>query len=201
MPLENKLGITSSAALAEAEERISKQKAAEMFESGFFGTLEAGTFRALSEIHRFLFDEIYSFAGVLRDVNISKGGFRFAPVLYLAEAVKNIERMPQSTFEEIIEKYVEMNAAHPFREGSGRSARIWLDLMLKKELGRVADWSSVDKEDYFLAMERSPVKDTEIKALLKNALTEKISDREIYMKGIDRSYYYEGYELFSCGEN
>ncbi|MCM1328309.1 MAG: Fic family protein [Ruminococcus sp.] len=200
MPLENKLGITSAAALAEAEERISKQKAAEMFDSGFSDGLQAGTFRALSEIHRFLFSEIYSFAGELRTVNIAKGGFRFAPVLYLADAVKNIEQMPQSSFEEIIEKYVEMNVAHPFREGNGRSMRIWLDLMLKKELGKVVDWSTVNKEDYFLAMERSPVKDTEIKRLLKNALTDKISDREIYMKGIDRSYYYEGYDLFSCGE-
>ena len=201
MPLENKLGIKNSPQLAEAEERISKKKAAEMFESGFLDSLEAGTFRSLAEIHRFLFSEIYDFAGELRTVNISKGSFRFAPVLYLEAALKNIENMPQSTFEEIIEKYVEMNVAHPFREGNGRSARIWLDLMLKKEIGMVVDWSAVDKEDYFLAMERSPVKDTEIKVLLKNALTDKISDREIYMKGIDRSYYYEGYDLYSAGEN
>ena len=201
MPLENKLGIKNSPQLAEAEERISKKKAAEMFESGFLDSLEAGTFRSLAEIHRFLFFEIYGFAGELRTVNISKGSFRFAPVLYLEAALKNIENMPQSTFEEIIEKYVEMNVAHPFREGSGRSARIWLDLMLKKEIAMVVDWSAVDKEDYFPAMERSPVKDTEIKVLLKKALTDKISDREIYMKGIDRSYYYEDYDLYATGEN
>lgn len=200
MPLENKLGITNSSQLAEAEERISKKKAAEMFESGFLDSLEAGTFRALSEIHRLLFSEIYDFAGELRTVNISKGGFRFAPVLYLDAALKNIEEMPQSSFDEIIEKYIEMNVAHPFREGNGRSTRIWLDLMLKKELGMVVDWSTINKEDYFLAMERSPVKDTEIKILLKNALTDRINDREIYMKGIDRSYYYEGYDLYSAGE-
>lgn len=201
MPLENKLGIKNSAQLAEAEERISKKKAAEMFESGFLDSLEAGTFRSLAEIHRFLFSEIYDFAGELRTVNISKGGFRFAPVLYLEAALKNIEEMPQSTFEEIAEKYVEMNVAHPFREGSGRSTRIWLDLILKKELGMVVDWSTIDKDDYFLAMERSPVKDTEIKALLKNALTDKVGDRGIYMKGIDRSYYYEGYDLYTADEN
>lgn len=197
MPLENKLGIKSSAQLAEAEERISKKKAAEMFESGFLDSLETGTFRSLAEIHRYLFSEIYDFAWVLRTVNISKGGFRFAPVLYLEAALKNIENMPQSTFDEIIEKYVEMNVAHPFREGNGRSTRIWLDLMLKKELGMVVDWSTINKEDYFLAMERSPVKDTEIKSLLKNALTDRTADREIYMKGIDRSYYYEGYDLYT----
>lgn len=201
MPLENKLGIKNSAQLAEAEERISKKKAAEMFESGFLDSLDAGTFRSLAEIHRFLFSEIYDFAGELRTVNISKGGFRFASVLYLEAALKNIEEMPQSTFEEIAEKYVEMNVAHPFREGNGRSTRIWLDLMLKKELGMVADWSIIDKDGYFLAMERSPVKDTEIKVLLKNALTDKVNDREIYMKGIDRSYYYEGYDLYTAGEN
>lgn len=201
MPLENKLGIKNSSQLAEAEERISKKKAAEMFESGFLDSLEAGTFRSLAEIHRFLFSEIYDFAGELRTVNISKRGFRFAPVLYLEAALKNIEKMPQSTFEEIIEKYVEMNVAHPFREGNGRSARIWLDLMLKKEIGMVVDWSTINKADYFLAMERSPVKDTEIKVLLKNALTDKISDREVYMKGIDRSYYYEGYDLYTTGES
>lgn len=200
MPLENKLGIKSSAQLAEAEERISKKKAAEMFESGFLDSLEAGTFRSLAEIHRYLFSDIYDFAGELRTVNISKGGFRFAPVLYLEAALKNIENMPQSTFDEIIEKYVEMNVAHPFREGNGRSTRIWLDLMLKKELGMVVDWSTINKEDYFLAMERSPIKDTEIKTLLKNALTDRTADREIYMKGIDRSYYYEGYDLYSAGE-
>lgn len=201
MPLENKLGIKNSAQLAEAEERISKKKAAEMFESGFLDSLDAGTFRSLAEIHRFLFSEIYDFTGELRTVNISKGGFRFASVLYLEAALKNIEEMPQSTFEEIAEKYVEMNVAHPFREGNGRSTRIWLDLMLKKELNMVVDWSIIDKDDYFLAMERSPVKDTEIKVLLKNALTDKVNDREIYMKGIDRSYYYEGYDLYTAGEN
>lgn len=201
MPLENKLGIKNSAQLAEAEERISKKKAAEMFENGFLDSLEAGTFRSLAEIHRFLFSEIYDFAGELRTVNISKGGFRFASVLYLEAALKNIEEMPQSTFEEIAEKYVEMNVAHPFREGNGRSTRIWLDLMLKKELGMVVDWSIIDKDGYFLAMERSPVKDTEIKVLLKNALTDKVNDREIYMKGIDKSYYYEGYDLYTAGEN
>lgn len=200
MPLENKLGIKNSAQLAEAEERISKKKAAEMFESGFLDSLDAGTFRSLAEIHRFLFSEIYDFAGELRTVNISKGGFRFASVLYLEAALKNIEEMPQSTFEEIAEKYVEMNVAHPFREGNGRSTRIWLDLMLKKELNMVVDWNIIDKDDYFLAMERSPVKDTEIKVLLKNALTDKVNDREIYMKGIDRSYYYEGYNLYTAGE-
>lgn len=197
MPLENKLGIKSSAQLAEAEERISKKKAAEMFESGFLDSLEAGTFRSLAEIHRCLFSEIYDFAGELRTVNISKGGFRFAPVLYLEAALKNIENMSQSTFDEIIEKYVEMNVAHPFREGNGRSARIWLDLMLKKELDMVVDWSTINKDDYFLAMERSPVKNTEIKSLLKNALTDRTADSEIYMKGIDRSYYYEGYDLYT----
>ena len=201
MPLENKLGIKNSPQLAKAEERISKKKAAEMFESGFLDSLEAGTFRSLAEIHRFLFSEIYDFAGELRTANISKGGFRFAPVLYLEAALKNIENMPQSTFDEIVEKYVEMNVAHPFRECNGRSARIWLDLMLKKEIGMVVDWSTINKEDYFLAMERSPVKDTEIKVLLKNALTDKVNDREIYMKGIDRSYYYEGYDLYAAGEN
>lgn len=201
MPLENKLGIKNSAQLAAEEERISKKKAAEMFESGFLDSLEAGTFRSLAEIHRFMFSEIYGFAGELRTVNISKGSFRFAPVLYLEAALKNIEEMPQSAFDEIIEKYVEMNVAHPFREGNGRSTRIWLDLMLKKELGMVVDWSTIDKDDYFLAMERSPVRDTEIKVLLKNALTDKVSNREIYMKGIDRSYYYEGYDLYTAGEN
>ena len=180
--LENKLGITDSAELARMEEKISKQKALEMFESGFFETLEPGTYKSLAMIHQYLFDEIYNFAGKLRKVNISKGNFRFAPL--------------QSTFDEIIEKYVEINVAHPFREGNGRSTRIWLDLMLKKEIGYVVDWSKVDKEDYLLAMERSPIKDIEIKFLLKNALTDNVNDREIYMKGIDHSYYYEGYYVF-----
>ena len=204
--LENKLGITDSTELARMEEKISKQKALEMFESGFFETLELGTYKSLAMIHQYLFDEIYDFAGKLRKVNISKGNFRFAPLMYLEAALQSIDKMPQSTFDEIVEKYVEMNVAHPFREGNGRSTRIWLDLMLKKEIGYVVDWSKVDKEDYLLAMERSPTRDTEIKHspikdieikfLLKNALTNNVNDREIYMKGIDHSYYYEGYYVF-----
>lgn len=194
--LENKLGITDSTELARAEEKISKQKAIEMFENGFFEKLESGTYESLAMIHKYLFDEIYDFAGKLRKVNISKGNFRFVPLMYLDAALKGIEKMPQSTFDEIVEKYVEMNVAHPFREGNGRSMRIWLDLMLKKEIGHVVDWSKIDKEDYLLAMERSPVKDIEIKYLLKNALTHHVNDREIYMKGIDHSYYYEGYSVF-----
>ena len=194
--LENKLGITNSAELAREEERISKTKASVMFESGFLDTLEAGTVATLCEIHRFLFCDIYDFAGKRRTVNISKGKFRFASVMYLEYALAAVEKMPQSSFDEIIEKYVEMNVAHPFREGNGRSTRIWLDLMLKKEIGYVVDWSKVDKEDYLLAMERSPIKDIEIKFLLKNALTDNVNDREIYMKGIDHSYYYEGYYVF-----
>lgn len=194
--LENRLGLASSAALAEAEEKISKRKAKELFDSGLLDTLDAGTFDALRVIHRRLFEDIYDFAGEMRTVNLAKGGFRFAPVMYLADALRAIDAMPQSTFDEIIEKYVEMNVAHPFREGNGRSARIWLDCMLKKELGVVVDWSMVDRERYLLAMERSPIIDTEIKALLKSALTERIDDREIYMKGIDHSYYYEGYAAF-----
>lgn len=200
MALENRLGITNSAELADVEERISKQKAAELFETGYLDTLEAGSFAALAEIHRYLFEEIYDFAGKLRTMNIAKGGFRFAPVMYLAEALKSIERMPQSTFEEIIAKYVEMNVAHPFREGNGRSTRIWLDCLLKKELGMVVDWSAVDKQDYLLAMERSPIRDTEIKLLLKQALTDRINDREVFMKGIDASYSYEGYSEYKTGE-
>jgi len=200
MALENKLGITNSIELADVEERISKQKAAELFETGYLDTLEAGSFAALAEIHRYLFEEIYDFAGKLRTMNIAKGGFRFAPVMYLAEALKSIERMPQSTFEEIIAKYVEMNVAHPFREGNGRSTRIWLDCILKKELGMVVDWSAVDKQDYLLAMERSPIRDTEIKLLLKQALTDRINDREVFMKGIDASYSYEGYSEYKTGE-
>ena len=193
MIFENKFGITNSAELADVEERISKQKAAELFETGYLDTLEAGSFAALAEIHRCLFDEIYDFAGKLRTMNIAKGGFRFAPVMYLAEALKSIERMPQSTFEEIIAKYVEMNVAHPFREGNGRSTRIWLDCILKKELGMVVDWSAVDKQDYLLAMERSPIRDTEIKLLLKQALTNMVNDYEMFAKGLDASYKYEGY--------
>ena len=198
--LENKLGITNSAELARIEEKISKQKAVEMFESGYLESLEVGTFESLAKIHKYLFDEIYDFAGVVRKVNISKGNFRFAPLMYLDAALQSIDKMPQSTFDEINEKYVEMNVAHPFREGNGRSTRIWLDLMLKKEIGYVVDWSKVDKEDYLLAMERSPIKDIEVKFLLKNALTDNVNDREIYMKGIDHSYYYEGYYVYKTEE-
>lgn len=196
MTLENKLGITSSAELATQEERLSKKRALELFESGMLDKLEPGTFRTLQVIHEQLFMDIYDFAGKVRSVNIAKGGFRFVPAMYLLDALKQIERMPQSTFNEIIEKYVEMNVAHPFREGNGRSTRIWLDLILKKELQLVIDWSKVNKEDYLSAMERSPIKDLEIKFLLKNALTGHIDDREVYMKGIDASYMYEGYEEF-----
>ena len=200
MALDNKFGITDSAELARVEERISKKKAAWLFESGRLDELEAGSFAALSEIHRVLFDEIYDFAGVLRTVNISKGNFRFAPVMYLETSVRHIEEMPQRTFDEIVEKYVEMNIAHPFREGNGRSTRIWLDHILKNEIGKVVDWSKVDKEDYLLAMERSPIKDVEIKHLLKAALTDEVNSREVYMKGIDHSYYYEGYTTFKTEE-
>ncbi len=196
MALENKLGITDSAALAREEEKISKKKALELFETGYLDTLTAGTFESLSLIHKYLFDEIYEFAGKMREVNIAKGNFRFAPLMYLQAALDNIDKMPQKDFDAIIEKYVEMNIAHPFREGNGRATRIWLDLILKKELGKVVDWSLVDKEDYLLAMERSPIKDIEIKHILKNALTDQINDREVYMKGIDTSYYYEGYTTF-----
>ena len=198
--LQNKLGITDAAELAREEERISKKRAAELFEIGYLDGLQAGTYRTLAEIHKYLFGQIYDFAGKRRDVNLAKGNFRFAPVMYLDAALKNIEKMPQGTFEEIVEKYVEMNIAHPFREGNGRSARIWLDHMLKKELGAVVDWSRVEKEDYLLAMERSPIRDIEIKYLLKQALTEKIYDREVYMKGIDHSYYYEGYSAYRTNE-
>lgn len=196
MTLENKLGITSSAELATQEERLSKKRALELFESGMLHKLEAGTFKTLQTIHKQLFMDIYDFAGKVRSVNIAKGGFRFVPAMYLLDALIQIERMPQSTFDEIIEKYVEMNVAHPFREGNGRSTRIWLDLILKKELQLVIDWSKVNKEDYLSAMERSPIKDLEIKFLLQNALIEHIDDREVYMKGIDASYMYEGYEEF-----
>lgn len=194
--LENKLGITDAVELARQEERLSKKRALEMFESGFLDSLEPGTFSCPSAIHKKLFGDIYDFAGEIRTVNIAKGNFRFAPVMYLKEALKSIEKMPQQSFQQIVEKYVEMNVAHPFREGNGRSTRIWLDLMLKKEIQQVVDWSKVDKEDYLLAMERSPVKDIEIKFLLQNALTNQITDREVYMKGIDHSYYYEGYTLY-----
>ena len=196
MTLENKLNISDAVELARAEEKISKTKALKLFTSGYLNTLAAGTFESLAEIHRYLFDEIYSFAGNVRTVNMAKGNFRFAPVMYLEQALKHIEAMPQSTYNEIIEKYVEMNIAHPFREGNGRSTRIWLDLILKKELGKVIDWSQVDKNDYLLAMERSPIKDIEIKVLLQPALTDNINDRLIYMKGIDASYHYEGYTLY-----
>ena len=196
MALENKLGITDSAALAREEEKISKKKALELFETGYLDTLTAGTFESLSLIHKYLFGEIYEFAGKMREVNIAKGNFRFAPLMYLQAALDNIDKMPQKDFDAIIEKYVEMNIAHPFREGNGRATRIWLDLILKKELGKVVDWSLVDKEDYLLAMERSPIKDIEIKHILKNALTDQINDREVYMKDIDTSYYYEGYTTF-----
>ena len=196
MTFENKLGITSSAELAIQEERLSKKRALELFESGMLDALEPGTFKTLQAIHKQLFIDVYDFAGIVRSVNIAKGGFRFVPAMYLLDALKQIERMPQGNFDEIIEKYVEMNVAHPFREGNGRSTRIWLDHILKKELQLVADWSKVNKEDYLSAMERSPIKDLEIKFLLKNALTEHIDDREVYMKGIDASYMYEGYEEF-----
>jgi cell filamentation protein len=200
MALDNKLGITDSSELARIEEKLSKTKALELFETGLLDTFEIGTFEGLAKIHHYLFDGIYDFAGKMRTVNIAKGGFRFAPVMYLEAALENISKMPQSTFDEIVEKYVEMNAAHPFREGNGRSTRIWLDAILKKELKMVIDWSKVDKNDYLLAMERSPVRDVEIKVLLKAALTDKIGDREVYMKGIDASYYYEGYNVFKTEE-
>lgn len=200
MALENKLGLTNSADLAREEERLSKKKAVELFEKRFLDNLPAGKFSTLQAIHKYLFEDIYAFAGELRTVNIAKGNFRFAPLIYLESALENIDKMPQSDFDEIIEKYVEMNIAHPFREGNGRSARIWLDHMLKQEIGKVIDWSKVDKEDYLLAMERSPVKDIEIKYLLKNALTDEVDSREVYMKGIDHSYYYEGYTTFKTEE-
>ena len=200
MTLENKLGLTSSADLAREEERISKKKALELFESGMLDKLEAGKFSALKAIHRYLFEDIYDFAGELRTVNIAKGSFRFVPLMYLEAALENIDKMPQTTFDEIVGKYVEMNIAHPFREGNGRSTRIWLDLIFKTELQKVVDWSKIDKDDYLLAMERSPVKDIEIKYLLKNALTDEIDSRKVYMKGIDHSYYYEGYTTFKTEE-
>ena len=200
MALENRLGITDSALLAREEERISKKKALQLFEIGGLDNMPSGTFNTLCFIHSFLFSDIYDFAGKVRTVNMSKGNFRFAPIMYLTSALENIEKMPQSNFDEIIEKYVEMNIAHPFREGNGRATRIWLDHILKTEIGMVADWSQVDKNDYLLAMERSPIKDIEIKFLLKNALTDKVNDREIFMKGIDNSYRYEGYSTFKTEE-
>lgn len=200
MALENKLGLTSSADLAREEERISKKKAVELFETGLLDTLPAGKFVTLQAIHKYLFEDIYDFAGEIRTVNMAKGNFRFAPLMYLQSALENIDKMPKSNFDEIVEKYVEMNIAHPFREGNGRSTRIWLDHILKNEIGKVVDWSKVDKEDYLLAMERSPIKDVEIKMLLKGALTDEINSREVYMKGIDHSYYYEGYTTFKAEE-
>ena len=200
MALENKLGIKSSAELAREEERISKKKAVELFENGMLEKLEAGKFQTLCEIHKYLFDDIYDFAGKIRTVNLSKGNFRFAPLMYLETAIKNVDKMPQNTFDEIVEKYVEMNIVHPFREGNGRSMRIWLDMMLKKQIGQVVDWSKIEKEDYLMAMERSPIKDIEIKYILNVALTDQINDQEIYMKGIDHSYYYEGYVTYKTVE-
>ena len=207
MLLKNKLNLNNEIELAKEEERITKLKAIELFESGKLEEFEVGTFQGLSQIHKYLFEDIYEFAGIVRTENISKSNFRFASSMYLEDALKKIDKMPQSNFDEIIEKYIEMNIAHPFREGNGRSTRIWLDMILKKELGKVVDWSKIDKEDYLLAMERSPIKNTEIKFLLKEALTEKTNDREVYMKGIDASYRYEGYNLYkteeitSIGEN
>ena len=200
MALENKLGIKSSAELAREEERISKKKAVELFENGMLEKLEAGKFQKFCEIHKYLFYDIYDFAGKIRTVNLSKGNFRFAPLMYLETAIKNVDKMPQNTFDEIVEKYVEMNIVHPFREGNGRSMRIWLDMMLKKQIGQVVDWSKIEKEDYLMAMERSPIKDIEIKYILNAALTDQINDREIYMKGIDHSYYYEGYVTYKTEE-
>ena len=200
MALQNKLGLTDELELAREEERISKQKALALYDTGLLTTFPVGTFAGLAMIHKYLFEDIYEFSGQMRTVNIAKGNFRFAPVMYLRPALESIDRMPQSTFDEIIEKYVEMNVAHPFREGNGRSTRIWLDCILKKELHQVVDWSRVDKSDYLMAMERSPVKDLEIKVLLHKALTEQIHDRQVYMKGIDASYHYEGYQIFRTEE-
>ena len=196
MVLKNKLNITNQIELNKTEEKISKEKAIRLFDEGIIDTIKAGTVAGLQQIHKFLFEDIYDFAGVIRNINISKGNFRFAPVMYLEQSLQHIEKMPQSTFDEIVEKYVEMNIAHPFREGNGRATRIWLDLIFKKELKQVVDWNKIDKEDYLSAMVRSPIKDIEIKHLLKNALTDKINDREIFMKGIDVSYYYEGYDEY-----
>lgn len=195
--LQNKLGITNSVELAHEEELLTRRRALELYDNELLGTFEVGTFDGLAKIHGYLFQDVYDFAGEMRTVNIAKGGFRFAPSIYLSEALEAIGKMPQSNFDEIIKKYVEMNVAHPFREGNGRATRIWLDAILKKELGLVVDWSLIDKEDYLLAMERSPIRDTEIKAVLKEALTDKINDRQIYMKGIDASYNYEGYSTYS----
>ncbi len=200
MALEKNFGLTSSADLAREEERISKKKAAQLFDRKLFDTFDVGTFAGLAEIHQYLFEDIFDFAGEIRTVNLAKGNFHFAPLMYLQAVLHNIDKMPQSTFDEIVEKYVEMNIAHPFREGNGRSTRIWLDHILKNEISKVVDWSKVDKEDYLLAMERSPIKDIEIKHILKAALTDEINSREVYMKGIDHSYYYEGYTTFKTEE-
>ena len=200
MVLKNKLGIDNQIELAKEEERITKLKALELFKTNKLEEFEVGTFEGLAKIHKYLFEDIYEFAGKMRNENISKSNFRFASAMYLKEVLKKIDEMPQSNFEEIIQKYIEMNIAHPFREGNGRSTRIWLDMILKKQIQRVVDWSKVDKDDYLLAMERSPIKDTEIKYLLKEALTDKINDREVYMKGIDASYNYEGYNVFNIEE-
>jgi len=200
MTLENKLNITSQVELVKAEEKISKQKAKQLFDSGDIDKVEVATFKGLAFIHTYLFGDIYDFAGIIRDVNIAKGNFRFAPLMYLKASLEHIDAMPQENFDQIIEKYVEMNIAHPFREGNGRATRIWLDLILKKELKQVIDWNVVDKDDYLSAMQRSVVKDLEIKALLKNALTNQINDRTLFMKGIDVSYYYEGYSEFKTEE-
>ena len=198
--IENKLGLTTSAELAREEERISKKKAIDLFEKSILKELPVGRFSTLQVIHKYLFEDIYEFAGEIRNVNIAKGNFRFAPLMYLKPALESIDKMPQSNFDEIVEKYVEMNIAHPFREGNGRSTRIWLDHILKNEIGKVIDWSKIDKDDYLLAMERSPIKDIEIKYLLKEALTDEINSRKVYMKGIDHSYYYEGYSTFKAEE-
>lgn len=198
--LENKLGITNEVELSKEEERITKLKAMELFDTNKINEFEVGTFKGLSDIHKYLFSDVYDFAGVMRDVNIAKGNFRFAPAMYLEEALNKIDNMPQDNFDNIIKKYIEMNVAHPFREGNGRSTRIWLDMILKKEIGKVVDWSRIDKEEYLLAMERSPIKDLEINILLKNALTDKVNDRDVYMKGIDTSYIYEGYNTYTMSE-
>ena len=198
MLLKNKLGINDEIELAKEEERITKTKAIELFETEKLNKFEVGTFKGLAEIHKYLFQDIYEFAGKIRTENISKNNFRFASAMYLEDALMKIDKMPQSNFDEIVEKYVEMNIAHPFREGNGRSTRIWLDMILKKEIGKVVDWSKIDKEDYWLAMERSSIKNTEIKILLQNVLTDKINDRDVYMKGIDASYRYEGYNLYKA---
>ena len=200
MILKNKLGINDEMELAKEEERRTKIKAIELFETGIINSFEVGTYKGLAQIHKYLFEDIYEFAGKIRTENISKSNFRFASSMYLEEALKQIDKMPESNFDEIIEKYVEMNIAHPFREGNGRSTRIWLDMILKKRLGKVIDWSKVSKEDYLLAMERSPIKNTEIKFLLQNALTDKTDDRDVYMKGIDASYNFEGYSLYNIEE-